>query len=88
MPNVSMKIKSRRMEENQVRKNSGEQVISIATRTLKQFQKYNTTQIIKHRFIWRIIYKHNIPNMGVKKFQEENIKVIMEYGLFEISGEK
>jgi hypothetical protein len=76
------------MEGNQVRKNSGEQVISITTRTLKQFQKYNTTQIIRHKFIWRIIYKQNIPNMGVKKFPEENIKVIMEYGLFEINGEK
>jgi hypothetical protein len=26
--------------------------------------------------------------MGVKKFQEEKIKVIMEYGLFEINGKK
>ncbi len=76
------------MEGNQVKKSGGEQVISIATRTLKQFQKYNTTQIIRHRFIWRIIYKHNIPSMGVKKFQEENIEVIMEYGLSKISGEK
>jgi hypothetical protein len=26
--------------------------------------------------------------MGVEKFQEENIKVIMEYELFRISGKK
>jgi hypothetical protein len=54
--------------------------------TLKQFQKYSTTRIIK--FIWRIIYKQTIPNMGVGKSQKQNIKVLMEYKLFEISSEK
>jgi hypothetical protein len=73
---------------DQGRKNIGEKIISIIMQSLKQFQKYNTTRIIKYRFIWHIIYKQTIPSMGVWKFQEENIKVLMEYKLFKINGEK
>jgi hypothetical protein len=37
-------------------------------------------KIIKYRFIWGIINKQNVPNMGVGKFQEKKIKVFMEIG--------
>ncbi len=50
--------------------------------------KIYITRIIKHRFVWCIICKQNVPNMGVGKSQEENIKVLMEYGLFDINNEK
>jgi hypothetical protein len=88
MSNVSLNIKSRWMKWDQVRKNNGKQVISIATQTLKWFQKYSTTQIIRYKFIWHIIYKQNVPNMGVGKFWKENIKVLLEYRLFDINGKK
>jgi hypothetical protein len=88
MSNVSLNIKFGQMKGNQVRKNNGEQVISIAMQTFKWFQKYSTTQIIKYKFICHIIYKQNVPIMGVGKFWEENIKVLLEYQLFEINGKK
>jgi hypothetical protein len=65
MLNISLNIKFGWVKRDKVRKNIGEQVISIIIRTLKQFQKYNTTWIIKYGFIWRIIYNQNVPNMGV-----------------------
>lgn len=88
MPNVSLNIKSKWMKGDQVTKNNGEQIISITTWTLKQFQKYNIIRIIKYIFIWHIIYKQSVPSMHVWKSQEENIKVLMEYGLFEINSKK
>ncbi len=89
MFNVCLNIKFWQMKGDQVRKNNGEQVISITTQTFKQFQKYSTTQIIKYKFIWCIIYKQSVPNMGVGKYQEENIKkVLLEYKFFEIISKK
>jgi hypothetical protein len=48
MSNVSLNSKS---GWDHVKKNSGEQVISIAMWTFKQFQKYNTTQIIEYIYL-------------------------------------
>jgi len=64
MPNVSPNIKSEQMKGNQVRKNNGKQVISI------------TTQIIKHGFIWRIIYKQNVPNMVLRNFKKKASRLL------------
>ncbi len=68
MFHVSLNIKPKQMKQYQVRKNDGKHVIPIVTHTLKRFQKYSTTRIIKYRFIWGIINKKIIPNMGVRKF--------------------
>jgi hypothetical protein len=68
MPNVNPNIKSGRMKGNQVRKNNGEQVISI------------TTQIIKHGFIWRIIYKQNVPNMVLRNFKKKASRLLWNIG--------
>jgi hypothetical protein len=76
------------MKGDQVKKNNGEQVISITTQTFPWFQKNSTTQIIKYKFIWCIIYEQSVPNMGVGKSRKENIKVLLEYELFEIISKK
>jgi len=86
--NVSLNIKFGQMKGDRVRKNNGKQVFSITTQTFKRFQKYSTTQIIKYKFIWCIIYKQSVPNMGVGKYQDENIKVLLEYMFFEIINKK
>jgi hypothetical protein len=72
MFHVSLYIKPRWVKWDQVKKNGGEQIIPIITCTFKQFQKYTTTGIIKYRFIWGIINKQSVPNMGVGKFWKEN----------------
>jgi len=88
MFHVSLCIKPRRVKWDQVRKNGGEQIIPITTCTFKQFQKYTTTWIIKYRFIWGIINKHSVPNMGVGKFWKENIKVLVENWFLRMMGGK
>jgi hypothetical protein len=50
MPNVSLNV-TEQMKGDQVRKDNGKQIIFIVTQTFKRFQKYNTMQIIKYRFI-------------------------------------
>ncbi len=69
---VSLNTKFRWVKRDQVRKNSGEQVISIPMWTFKQFQKYKTTQIIEYRFIRHVIYKQCVPSMAARKFGMEN----------------
>jgi hypothetical protein len=88
MFHISLNTKPKWVKQDQVRKNIGKQVIPLATHAFKQFQKYNTTQIIKYRFIWGIINKQSVPRIGVGKFWEENIKVIMENWLLKITREK
>ncbi len=88
MFHVSLNTKPIRMKQNQARKNSGEQIIPITTRTFKQLQKYNITRIITYTFIWGIINKQSVPNMGVGKFREENNKVLMENRLLRMIAEK
>jgi hypothetical protein len=88
MFHVSLYIKPRQVKWDQVRKNGGKQIIPITTCTFKQFQKYTTTRIIKYRFIWGIINKQSVPNMGVGKFWKENIKVLVENWFLKMMGEK
>jgi hypothetical protein len=76
------------MKRDQVRKNGEEQIIPITTRTFKQFLKCNITQIIKYTFIWGIINKQSVPNMGVGKFRKENNKVLVENQLLRMTSEK
>jgi hypothetical protein len=72
LPNVSPNIKSEQMKGNQVRKNNGEQVISI------------TTQIIRHRFIWRIIYKQNVPSMVLRNFKKKTSRLLWNIGFLRL----
>jgi hypothetical protein len=76
MFHVSLYIKPRQVKWDQVRKNGGEQIIPIITCTFKQFQKYTTTQIIKYRFIWGIINKQSVTNMGVGKFEKKTSRFL------------
>jgi hypothetical protein len=72
LPNVSPNIKSEQMKGNQVRKNNGEQVISI------------TAQIIRHRFIWHIIYKQNVPSMVLRNFKKKTSRLLWNIGFLRL----
>jgi len=85
---ITLNIRLKGGQQHQVRKHNGEQVISISRRFVKWLQKDGTTGIIKHRFIWHIIYEQSVPTMCVRKFRKENIKFLMKSGLFKISQKK
>jgi hypothetical protein len=85
---ITLNIRLKGGQQHQVRKHSGEQVVSISRRFFKWLQKDGTTRIIKHRFIWHTIYEQSVPSACVKKFRKENIEFLMKSGFFKISHKK
>ncbi len=65
-------------ENFQVRENRPQQILIFPTNVVKLLQKIGTIQVVKHVFVWRIVYEQIFANMSVRKFRNENVKVLME----------
>jgi hypothetical protein len=59
----------------QVRENGAQQISILPTNVVKRLQKNGTIQVVKHVFVWRIVYKQHVANVNVRQHRKENIKV-------------
>jgi hypothetical protein len=56
-----------------------QQIDVLPTKAIKtKLQKNGIIWLIKHVFVWGIVYKQGVANMSVRIHRKENIKVLMK----------
>jgi hypothetical protein len=56
-----------------------QQIVVLPTKVVKsKLQKNAIIQLIKHAFVWGIVYKQGVVNMSVRIHRKENVKVLMK----------
>jgi hypothetical protein len=57
-----------------------QQIDVLPTKAIKTYklQKNGIIRLIKHAFVWGIVYKQGVANMSVRIHRKENIKVLMK----------
>jgi len=61
----------------QIRENKPQQILILHVKAIKRFQKNGIIQVVKHAFVWRIIYKQSVANVSVRISRKQNIKVLV-----------
>ncbi len=56
-----------------------QQIVVLPTMAIKiELQKNGIIQLIKHAFVWGIVYKQGVANISVRIHRKENVKVLMK----------
>jgi hypothetical protein len=58
-----------------IKENKPQQILILPRKVVKRLHKNGTIRIIKHAFVWHIIYEQHVASMNVKKHRKENVKV-------------
>jgi hypothetical protein len=53
-------------------------------KAIKGFQKNGTIRVIKHVFVWHIVYEQRVANVSVKINKKKDIKVFVKNWLIRL----
>jgi hypothetical protein len=62
----------------QVRENKPQQILIFPTSVVKGLQKNGIIRVVKHAFVWHIIYEQHVTKVNMRKHRKENVKVFVE----------
>jgi hypothetical protein len=62
----------------QIKENRFQQILILPTKAIKGLQKKGIIWVVKHVFVWCIIYEQHVANMNVKINRKEKVKVLVE----------
>jgi hypothetical protein len=63
-----------------------QQIVVLPMKVVKiELQKNGIIRLIKHAFVWGIVYKQGVANISVRIHRKENVKVINWLVMFRVT---